>query len=256
MENEETIVIFNNGEVKLNLGNLHKPQVKRSIFGKERLEIHSVCYGDDESYGPFDPEKIISIDSVAHKADGIIVISKSDNEGKLVLTHYYNSGKRGNCYKESYEADNITKCEDPYLYLLEENGKTRIYVPYDRLLLSTYFERVDTDNSEIKDKGSVIVERIVRSKVNPEVYDRITYGFNPFGRNITTNIYSELQNRTICMEKAAEALGKKLNRFAYVISDSAIVEEEIKRYLDLVAFYTQREELTHEEVMKKIGTRR
>lgn len=189
--------------------------------------------------------------------------SKDDKskEEKIKFKHYIDRNSSDSLYlKNEFECDSIhlESCRiTDYSYLVEQSLYGGALYNLDKK--SKMFDQVYNDkqiNGIIGD-NTLLVSETLNACWNSKITDTITYGINPETFEITTAIWSELQQREISVytkeqiNEISKDLRKKgywLNTQDYSLGDITI-HLEVEKYLDKLAEYLERPESVYLDSM-------
>lgn len=192
---------------------------------------------------------------------GFIVQCNIEGQPNFLVTDYSEVDKNGrpllkfkhyiaSKYSDSLELKDSFDCTHKYLsdcrvtdssYLVEQDGYiTRIYNLKQK---SKRFEKVYND-SEIKkifNNNSILVSEKLHAACRWNINDTLTYGINPETFEITTPIWSELQQRYIDVytQEQVDELYEKLIKNGLILNrenlDEITIYFEAERYLNEIA---------------------
>ena len=206
--------------------------VKRTAFGRLKLmysravdvvnwNVGRILIAD---FGEFNIRTTRSIDSTG-SGWNIVAISDEPKTFKQVLTHYglRNEGSEDKPVYKSYVVGTISSdyviqriLENqqhlPNVYKTysgDEDEKICILYVADKNAACKYeFDRVEK-GGDLVPKGSVLVQKSFVQEDMAKVRDLLTFGFNPVSGEVTTNVYSELQDKIISLEHLKEVASEK-----------------------------------------------
>lgn len=170
-----------------------------------------------------------------------LVTAPSEN-GVIEFKHYVDSGYGDSLQlKNSFEGGNkilvLRRITDSSYIVDQSNGTSRLYNLNET---SKRFGRIYTDprvRRFFNDK-TVLVSETVYSDYRRDIYDTLTYGVSLETFEITTPIWSELQQRFINVynkEQVDKLVNEKGLRFDGISLDEITISYEIKRYLNEIA---------------------
>lgn len=173
--------------------------------------------------------------------------SEKDKNGNELLKfkHYIDSK-----YFDSLQQKNSFDCDCAVLsvcritdssYLVEQSGYTS-YI-YNLNQKSKRFKRVYNDQkvNDFFNENTLLVSEEISASLRYEINDTITYGINPETLEITTPIWSELQQRYIKIytKEQVDRLREKLAEKGLFLDTESLGEitiyYEVKKYLNEIA---------------------
>lgn len=184
--------------------------------------------------------------------------SEEDKNGHILLKfkHYTDRSYLDSLYLErSFDCDcatlsgcRITDCS----YLVEQSGYTGCI--YNLNQKSKSFERIYNDQkvNDFFNDNTLLVSEKVSAIARHDVNDTLTYGINPETFEITTPIWSELQQRCISIytqeqaDKLKEAKGLILNLKNL---DEMTIYFEVERYLNEIVKQFDRPQSVYTDIM-------
>lgn len=186
---------------------------------------------------------------------GFIVQCDLKEQTNFLITDYHEKDKNGNTllkfkhyidrsYLDSLLLEKSFDCDSAALslsritdssYLVEQSGYSGCI--YNLNQKSKRYKRIYNDqkvNAFFKD-NTILVSEEISSFVRHDVNDTLTYGINPETFEITTPIWSELQQRYINVYTEEQANKLKNIKGSFLNLDEITIYFEVKRYLNEIA---------------------
>lgn len=207
---------------------------------------------------------------------GFIVQCNIGKQTNFLVTDYSEENKRGDellkfkhytdsDYFDSLQLKNTFDCTNAHLstcritdtsYLVEQLGYTSCI--YNLEQKSKIFKRVYNNQKvkEIFNDNTLLVSEEVSAMFRHDINDTITYGINPKTFEITTPIWSELQQRYISVytQEQVKELQEKLLKKGLFSHDENLDEItiyfEVERYLNEIAEQFDRPQSVYTDTME------